>query len=302
MSLKKELKEKTSVSYIDLFTFLFPDAKTKYYEMLINIIKNRVESLDEESKNDVYERLSSKVKENEEKMSILKKMPIENVYGLRVLLNLIEMEMSLDLEVFDEFISLNERNLIEKNDLTSYKSYEELVQQVSLASLRASDKEMEKQVYKVHEDDDWLIIRPLTSQSSVKYGFGAKWCTAMSTDSSYFSNYSYDGILIYILNKKTGYKAACHKSMHNVQLTFWDMMDNQMDSLQIDLPQHILLLVKKEIYENQKTNFQILKELFGDEKAIKELEYELNMNQLQSENEYVQTGIRTQRYDDTDIQ
>lgn len=294
MSLRKELREKSSVSYIDLFTFLFPDAKTKYYDMFINIIKNRVDSFDDESKNDVYEHLSHKIKGDKEKMDVLKKMPIENVYALKVLSNLIEMEMSLDLEVLEEFISLNERNLIEKNDLTTYKNYDDLVQQVSLASLRASDKEMEKQVYKVHEDEDWLILRPLTTQSSVKYGFGAKWCTAMSNDSSYFSNYSYEGILIYTINKKTGYKAACYKNRHNVNLTFWDMMDNQMDSLQIDLPHHILLLIKKEVYENEKTNFQMLKECLGDESAIKELEHELKASQPQPEDIYYPIRARVE--------
>ena len=58
--------------------------------------------------------------------------------------------------VIKKFIELNERKLIVNNDLTSYKTFDELELQMSLASLRLIDKEMEKQVQKLYETNEYI--------------------------------------------------------------------------------------------------------------------------------------------------
>ena len=79
---------------------------------------------------------------------------------------------------------------------------EDVMNQISIAELKLIDKELEKLVLKLHEDEEWLIIKPLTYESSKKYGAGTKWCTAADNEDYQFYNYTNRGILIYTINKK----------------------------------------------------------------------------------------------------
>ncbi len=54
-------------------------------------------------------------------------------------------------------------------------NWEEL--QMSLADLKMVDKEMEKQIEKLFEDEQWLVLKPLSYLASKKYGASTKWCT-----------------------------------------------------------------------------------------------------------------------------
>jgi hypothetical protein len=74
-----------------------------------------------------------------------------------------------DLINFKKFCDYNERNLIEQNDLSRYKSYEDIINAVSVADMKVETKDMENQIVKVFEDDEWLLVRPLTYLSSKKY-------------------------------------------------------------------------------------------------------------------------------------
>ena len=56
---------------------------------------------------------------------------------------------------------------------------------------------------KEYEDDKWVIVRPLTFASSVKYGASTRWCTTYQAEKQYFERYWRQGILIYFINKTT---------------------------------------------------------------------------------------------------
>jgi hypothetical protein len=73
-------------------------------------------------------------------------------------------------KLIKEFIDLNEKKLIENNDLTTYKTFNELELQISLSNLKSIDNEMTKQVQKLYETDEWLVVKPLSYQASLKYG------------------------------------------------------------------------------------------------------------------------------------
>jgi hypothetical protein len=62
------------------------------------------------------------------------------------------------------------------------------------------EKNLSKEINVVYEDDEWFLLKPLTLESSVKYGYGTKWCTASKDHSEPFYEYSSRGILIYIIN------------------------------------------------------------------------------------------------------
>jgi hypothetical protein len=57
------------------------------------------------------------------------------------------------------------------------------------------------------------VVKPLSYLSSLKYGAGTKWCTASDQIIlTIFTNMPRRGILIYVINKKTGNKVAAYKN------------------------------------------------------------------------------------------
>ena len=83
---------------------------------------------------------------------------------------------------------------------------------------------------KLYEDDNLLIVKPLTYESSCKYGSGTRWCT--TSTQSHFKNYTEDGqSLYYVILKKFDisnkfYKIAIHMKP-NLE-TWYDATDEIM--------------------------------------------------------------------------
>lgn len=53
----------------------------------------------------------------------------------------------------------------------------------------------------VYEDDEVLMLEPITHQGSLKYGSNTKWCTASKTAQNTFKNYVNRGCLVYLIDK-----------------------------------------------------------------------------------------------------
>ena len=51
------------------------------------------------------------------------------------------------------------------------------------------------------ENDDYILIRPLTIRGSMKYGAETKWCTTQA-NGNHFKNYTSRGFLYYLISKK----------------------------------------------------------------------------------------------------
>ena len=232
-----------NISLIDALGVIY---KTKYVEMYLNIYKNK------KSKDKVEED------EDEENISAFQMEMVdmgfdkEHITGLDKKLNHLQKHFISDfvgdlgyrdMRTFNKFIELNERGLVDNKDVTSYKTMDDVLSQISIAELKLIDKELEKLVLKLHEDDEWLIIKPLTYESSKKYGAGTRWCTAADQEDYQFYNYTQRGNLIYIINKKTGYKVAAFKNLdkdHPRELSFWNAEDSRVDSLELNLPNEIM--------------------------------------------------------------
>jgi hypothetical protein len=161
-----------------------------------------------------------------------------------------------DATFFKKFCELNERGLIEENDLSKYNNFEQITTQLTLAELKENVKDMEGSVVKLHDDSEWLIVKPLTFAASKKYGAFTKWCTTSRDNPEYFIRYTNRGSLIYIINKKTGLKVACFKSFdeNEPEFSFWNSIDLRVDSLESGLPNDILSLIVRDITENPVTN------------------------------------------------
>lgn len=257
----EELKKQNpnfNINIIDIINDVY--GKSKYTEMVINLIKNKYNKREGDSNyySDIHRELvrEYKVKPNK----LIGKTVFELVNIIRVFSENIGYNESKTIE---KFIELNEKNLITQKDLTTYKTIEELELQISLSDLKIVDKELEKQVLKLMETDEWLVLKPLSYQASVKYGSGTKWCTASKNESDYYFRYSKRGILIYCINKKTGDKVAGFKNLdlsYEKETSFWTIIDLRTDSIDCDLPEDVMNIFKEEFKNTKKTNWELLSE------------------------------------------
>lgn len=155
--------------------------------------------------------------------------------------------------VFLEFMYLMERGFIENKDVTSYKSLEDMRGAVTLASIREITKELEGQVVKEFEDDKWVAVRPLSFSASAKYGAGTRWCTTYQKEKNYFERYWRQGILVYFINKKTGYKFAGYRDLSNKELSFWNADDTRVDYLDVEVDDYLFQTIVR-IFKSTESN------------------------------------------------
>jgi hypothetical protein len=122
-------------------------------------------------------------------------------------------------------------------------------------------KDLEGQVIKEFEDEKWVILRPLTFSASAKYGSSTRWCTTYQKEKNYFEKYWRKGILVYFINKKTGYKFAGYKGLSgDDEFSFWNSEDNRVDYLDVDADDYLFPIVRR-IFKSESTN----KNLSSDE-------------------------------------
>jgi hypothetical protein len=242
MSKIKELKNNpdNNVIFADILQQLFPDLKTKYIELFIKLSKQKV----------LDSHLYKEIKKRE--WDITKSVNFDNAseYETIFLFILFQEIIGLsNIEVFMKYCEYNEKQQIKNNDVTAVKNFDELLNEVSIVEIRNISKEMKSQIVKLYEDDEWLIVKPLTVNASRKYGANTKWCTTSLTDYHYFHSYTSNAILIYCINKDNGYKVAMYKSLSSkkAELSFWNQEDGRIDSMQTELPMEIQKLLANEV-------------------------------------------------------
>lgn len=244
MSRIKELKEdpKNIISIIDILQILVPEKKTKYVDLLLNLMKS-TPSLNEEKARTIgmiKGKFPFIVDDDFKDFT-----PIQTLVIKTFLFEFFDSELSS----FREFCELNEAGYIERNDLSTYKSMTEIKKEKEAASLKRLDKMLEHETKKVYEDAEWLIVRPISLNSSKKYGSGTKWCTTMDPNgNNYFENYATKGVLTYTINKKTGYKVAAYYSLEkgNSEFSFWNASDSRVDPFGLPVPNEILMMIRAE--------------------------------------------------------
>lgn len=95
---------------------------------------------------------------------------------------------------------------IENKDIYNgqYKSIVQLFRVVDNAKVLKEENEFirEDHIDVLIENDDYLLISPLTLKGSIKYGANTKWCTASKSSSYHFTSYTRDGYLFYLISKK----------------------------------------------------------------------------------------------------
>ena len=125
---------------------------------------------------------------------------------------------------------------------------------------------------KIYQDENIVVVVPLTHRSSCKYGAHTKWCTAVPSTDEHFNYYMQNGVLIYFIIRspyktpqRGDYKFAYYQpfSKDAEELKGWyDMSDNQLeltgDESKVDknlikflIPDEIFKLVTEYINEQK---------------------------------------------------
>ena len=265
MSKIRELKSNTNntLNFIDVLELFSPDKKSKYTETLLRLMnrtKNYNDHVDD-MKRDILSKFDFIKMEDLDKFGPLQTMLMYNFVN--------SFFNEEDLKNFRRFAEYNERGLITQNDLTKYKSLEDIIQQLNIAELKVESKGLENEIVKVFEDDEWLLVRPLTYLASKKYGSNTKWCTTQSDNPEYFLKYTKKGVLIYCINKVTGYKVASFYSLekNDPEFSFWNQKDAKIDSLDSELTDELRKIIQTvSKASDAKTN----RFLLSDDQRIKE--------------------------------
>lgn len=272
MSRINELKKQNPAfdkSVLDYIQIMLSDFKPKYYELFLNLIKNKISN-----QRFIYEEFKQELISYGIPLDIIEKMSgQELLFFTRFIASFIDRDEYI---LIREFAEYNERNLIEENDITKIKSFEQLNNIVSLVEIKSWNKELESQSIVLLDNDQtgWFLIKPLTYEASKKYGSATKWCTTNKKNPQYFYKY-YKGVLIYCINRKSGKKVAMHCQLGDMEVTFWNSEDTRIDSIFSGLDEECIDIIKREIILG-KSNY----DLVPDE--LKSLE-----NEYQYENELI---------------
>ena len=253
--LKKQFPE-LNMTMFDLFKRIDTSSSYKYFPLLCKVFGKRFNILDQYENNKVKKDIAKlEIHENLLSRGISTDGLTENeLYYLHYSTDYFNNDNFFTVK---DFIRYMEKNQIENKDVTSYSTIDDLRAAITLASIKELTKELEGQVVKEYEDDKWLVVRPLTFQASSKYGATTRWCTTYQKEKQYFEKYWQYGILVYFINKVTGYKFAGYKSLRDGdELSFWNAEDRRIDYLDVDADDYLFPIVRR-ILSSNKTNKEL---------------------------------------------
>ena len=118
----------------------------------------------------------------------------------------------LNKEPIDEIISLVQQfhqkgQFLQQKDINQYKTLGDLRGSLEDIGNKPSKTETKKQIKvsestKLFEDQNFLLIRPLSKEASQILGKESKWCISATQTENYWFNYSSKGIKFYFLISK----------------------------------------------------------------------------------------------------
>ena len=158
---------------------------------------------------------------------------------------------SAEIQALNEFEKHSRSNRIKEKDISKYNNFLELNEQVKIADEIEKRKKLEKEILKLHEDDTWLILTPLSFEASKVYGSNTKWCV---TQEKYWNSYLSTHRLIYCINKKTKTKIAFSREFSTEKFQAWDQQDKEVSPMFINfIPDDIFLLIRNELQKDLRT-------------------------------------------------
>ena len=250
-----------NLSLIDVLEMIDPSNTNKFLPMLTNIVdssfKNRVGNWKEDTI-EFIRRIETIAPHLKGTFDISDPSLIYSFWTL------LERIPSNELDSLVDFIEMYEKHQITGVDINQIKTLNEIESVINLINIKNIGKEFSKQTYVDLDTEKWLVIRPLTYESSLKYGAHTKWCTAAKSNPYQFFRYTEEAVLIYCINKETGYKLAFHMFRDGnkfYDISFWNSVDDRIDSLSAEIDFDVYQLIKN-IYTSSETKTN--KELGGE--------------------------------------
>lgn len=131
------------------------------------------------------------------------------------------------LEKFDRV-----RKNLQYKDINYYKNVQDLIDTLEVYGDTKSEQrnKLKSGTEKIFENDEVLVVKPLTKEASCYYGSGTRWCTAATQFSNRFEQYNSQGPLYYFIFKNLSndndyYKIAIHYDSRNDRYTLYDAKD-----------------------------------------------------------------------------
>ena len=243
------------LSLLDLIMLLDPSKTNKYTPLMVKLFtKNYFKrNFRRENVDEFYHDLRNSYN------VVLENIPNENIPVIHTLLHTFNSDF---VQSIMSFVAAAENNQLPGLDVTKINEVSEISELMSLIQLKNISKKLQKQAIKDYEDDEWLIVRPFTGEASQKYGYGTKWCTSSESYQAHFFSYTEEGKLIYCINKINGKKIAVYYKKNKdstTELSFWNMVDDRVDSMLSELPEPIMNEVKtilfvKDTFTNRQLN------------------------------------------------
>jgi hypothetical protein len=148
-----------------------------------------------------------------------------------------------------EFEKHSKANRITNPDISTYTDFGQIMSAVEEAEEKVRLKELEKQVIKLYNNDEWSVVIPLSYEASKVYGSNTKWCT---TQEKYWRDYIVSYKLIYIQNKKTNEKYAVSRHWENERkLQAWLSDDTETSPMLLPIPIEVMSIIIREVNDNK---------------------------------------------------
>jgi hypothetical protein len=150
-----------------------------------------------------------------------------------------------NMDALNEFERHAKANRITNPDISQYKDFNQINDAVKDAEEKVKLKELEKQVIKLYDDDEWSVVIPLSFEASKIYGANTKWCT---TQERHWNDYYKTYKLIYIQNKKTNEKYAVSRHWEDdKKIQAWMSNDDETSPLLLPLPIEVMSVILCEV-------------------------------------------------------
>ena len=258
--------------FVDIINMIDISKTNKYSEMILRVLMNH-------HINTRYD--NHDIKHFKESIKEILNIDTEGMDDVSLIMihQKLDMFNRQDIRMIKNFMTLNEAKVLGGIDVSTVKTFQDIHNYTSLASLKSITNEFRKQVKIDYEDLEWLILRPFSFESSCKYGAGTKWCTTSESNPDHFFRYTKNGVLIYVINKKTGDKVGCYKNPDEVASEFYNMEDIRVDSMDTKLPYEILQIVR-ELFKTEKEPNKFINEKVWDESFSRNHEFQLKNREI----------------------
>lgn len=229
----KKQNPQLDISLIDIIASLDPTSTYKYLGFMLKLLKNEIGEKDPK-------KCFAQALFDEEYIDYLKR-----------------------------FESHSAASRLKNPDISSYKNINEVTAAVNEADQILKVKESEKQVIKLFESKEYLVLLPLTFEASKTYGANTKWCV---TQSQYWKTYQWNYKLIYIIDKVNNKKYAISRKYDDqTKIEGWLENDDPISPFLIPLSPEVDVVITNELRKKQyETEMDVLNEnsIMTDEGVI----------------------------------